>query len=203
MKKNLFNFVGSIVGMSSIVFLFAGFVTMKEGSSMVTYKLYEYVAGLSYYSSGNASVFNVGILSIILIFGTSLTSFILSLNGILNDKDYSIKILGLSLINLLPIIYLLICLTIVGKSDSAKIEFGGIFMIAFVLIFCILSVSQFVSNAKKIEIEKAEDDSIDEFATIFKYKKMLDDGIITQDEFENFKKQILYSNSADSEIKDE
>ena len=184
MKKNLLGLIGSACGLATSLVYGATFIKYESESV----KICDYMLGMGNGDySGLFSILSISVIATLGVFFCSLYSLVQSIDGIKNDKDNSLKILAGSAITIFSVIYYLLVISKLNKS-SAKFELGigAILFIALSIAFFVLSLLGMLIGSKKNV--PAESDKFDE---IYKYKKLMDDGIITKEEFETYKTQIL------------
>ena len=84
---------------------------------------------------------------------------------------------------------------IISTTTVYSAGWGIIIIIILLLISFVLALVQYILDM--VEIRKNMNES--EYAEIYKFKKLLDDGIISQEDYENKKKEFLDSVSNNKE----
>ena len=196
MKKNLFSFIGSILGVFSIFFLGAPYLTTEGGSFGVVKVSVQAFIGIfdnnipSFYLTMNGLMGGL-LLTVSLI--CPFASLIVVLTGILKKKNVNGSALILSLVNVFTILYIAMNLYNTIKAYHAEtsckftVGWGIIIILILFFAFFILSLIGFILSNISDKREKKEKN----FEEIYKLKKLLDEGIITKEEFDEKKKQLI------------
>ena len=199
MKKNLFSFIGSILGVVSIFLLGAPYLTQEYSSSYsrdavkTSVQAFIGIFDKNASSSYGGSYLTMGGLLLTVSILCAFAALIVVLTGILKKKNANGTALILSSVNAFTIFYIAKNLsnTIKAYAESSSYKFtvgwGIIIILVLFFAFFVLSLIGFIlSNIsdKKEEKEKNFDD-------IYKFKQLLDEGIITKEDFDEKKKQWI------------
>ena len=195
MKKNLFSFIGSILGVISIFFLGAPYLTQDNGSYGVVKTSVQAFIGI--FDKKNISSYLTinGLIGGLLLTVSLICAFaalIVVLTGILQKKNVNGSVLILSSVNAFTIFYIAKNLSNIIKAyaESSIIFTVGwgviIILILFFAFFALSLIGFILSNISDRKEEKEKN-----FEEIYKYKKLLDEGIITKEEFDEKKKQLI------------
>lgn len=204
MKKNLLSFIGSISGVFSIFFLGAPYLAYKyssssyySSSSETTKISIQSLLGIvdkgsssSYYYSGSALTMGGFLLALSLF--CAFATLIIVLTGILKKKNANDKALILSSVNAFTIFYLIKSLinTLIAETSSSytyTLGWGIVIVLVLFLAFFVLSLIGFIMSTIS-DNKEAKEKSFDD---IYKFKKLYDEGIITKEEFDEKKKELV------------
>ena len=183
MKKNLLGLIGSLCGFAT-VFVY-DFSLVGHGES-ISYRM----LGMFTYHSSPESIFSVSVLATLGVFFSALYGLVQALDGIRNSKDNSLKIFASSGITVFSVMYYYYWIKRVVADSISQIKpgIGAILFIVLSIAFFVLSLLGFLVKLKIQKKNIPENEKINE---IEKYKLLMDEGIITKEEFESHKNNIL------------
>ena len=209
MKKNLLCFIGAVLSCLSIFFLGAPYFSTSSSSSTTTVSIFDFLgiarSNSSYSSSYFSSILTTQSLALLVSIVVSFLFLIVVISCIITNKKNSMIMLALSSIQGLAALFIL--KGIVGYVEASaststsytttvySAGWGIIIIIILLLISFVLALVQYILDM--VEIRKNMNES--EYAEIYKFKKLLDDGIISEEDYENKKKEFLDSVSNNKE----
>ena len=189
MKKNILSLIGAICGFLSILFILSPFAkAIYNNETIKLIKFYEV------FELTSSEALSLGSLTLILIFASSLLGIVFSCVGIAKNKDYSFVVLGLALINFFAIMVIIAnmeSLDATCEELSCQLSFLFAPYAVIVLLFSYMCLS-IIQLILRIDFKREKDTTKnDKFSELYKYKKLLDDELITKEEFLKYRKQIL------------
>ena len=187
MKKNLLGLIGSSCGLATVLVYGAAFMKVGTENYKISYIMLGVANASSRYYASSSSILSLSVIATIGVFFLALYGLVQALDGMKNKKDNSSKIFAGSSVSLFSAIYYFIVLNqCLKESTSVQAGIGAILFIGLSIAFFVLALLGMLIGNNKNQL--SEDDKFNE---IYKYKKLMDDGIITKEDFESYKNKIL------------
>lgn len=195
MKKNLLGLIGAGCAFLAIFFLGTPYLTYTRSGTTAKYEIGSFIGLITtrdaysgYYV--NSTLSPQGLLLLLSLLG-SFIALIIVIKGIVENKNVMDKTLIISTINAFTIYvffkYLKMYLKPNGTTSTEySLGWGIVIVLVLFLAFFVLSLVGYIINLVKSGSKGKKN-----FDEIYKYKKLLDEGIITQEEFDVYKKEFL------------
>lgn len=201
MKKNLLGLIGSILAVISVFFLgspylFYAYNSSSYYSSTETVKtsvqsllgIYD-KSSSAYYGYSSPSM---GGILLVVSFVCAFIALIVVVTGIIKNKNVSDKVLILASVNAFTVLWFVKYLTNIlspemSDSYSYVLGWGIVCILGLFFAFFVLALAGFIN----LIVSKNSDSKEKNYDDIYKLKKLLDDGIITKEEFDEKKNQLL------------
>lgn len=200
MKKNLFGFIGAICGVFPLFLLSTPFFIIQFTDEKIKISIVNLMGilgkksssslGYSLLSTITGSLTGILIIASIIM---AIIALIITINGIIENKNVMDKAFMLSSINIVTVVMSYITLKgfadFILSADTGGLDYfpgWGIVVSAILFIaFFVLSFIGYLTKISKTAIKK------EKFASLYEYKKLLDENIISQEEFDNYKTELL------------
>lgn len=200
MKKNLLSFIGSILSCITIFLFGAPFMTGQGGSNTYTVSINEALGVVAPSTSSISGQF-VGISGFFLIVAIifAFMNLVIVLTNILSKKSNTSVVLAFSVVQVLAVYFIAKTISSVAAYRTSTYNYSAGWGIIIVLILFassfVLCLVQYILDM--ISLRKKDED--EKYNQIYKLKKLLDDGIINQEDFDEKKAEFLKTLNKESE----
>jgi len=199
MKKNLLSFIGSILSCITIFLFGAPFLNGQSGSNTYTVSINEAIGVVSN-TSGRGQVAGMAGLLLLVAIIFAFVNLVIVLSNILSKKSNTSAVLAFSVVQVLAVYFIAKTISSVVEtystsSYSYSAGWGIIIVLVFFASSFVLCLVQYILDM--ISLRKKDED--EKYNQIYKLKKLLDDGIITQEDFDEKKAEFLKTLNKESE----